>query len=306
MARQAYSGIRSFLFAPGNHPRKVEKVFGVGADAVILDLEDAVAIAEKEATREAVIIAMKADRPCRKYIRVNAIGTDWCTGDVEAVVSASLDGIVLPKVESASDLLTLDAMITEREQGLGLDLGSTDLMPIIETAKGVEHANEIAAATPRVRRLAFGGGDYTLDLDYNWTGDEEVLMYARARLSHASRLAGIEPPIDTVVLQIKDDRRFRASAERGRKFGFAGKLCIHPSQVPICNAVYTPTADEVAHARAVIEAFSKAEAEGSASIQLDGYFIDYPMVYKAQRIVALMDELAAAGAEPTASEEPAS
>ncbi len=114
-----------------------------------------------------------------------------------------------------------------------------------------------------------------------------MLSYARARLSHAARLGDLLPPIDTVVLQIKDDQRFEASARRGRKFGFGGKLCIHPSQVPLTHLVFTPSPEEVAHAEAVVAAFEAAEASGSASIQLDGYFIDYPIVYKSQRILAL-------------------
>ena len=117
-------------------------------------------------------------------------------------------------------------MISTAEISKGLVSGKIDLMPIIETAKGVENATEIASASSRVRRVAFGGGDYTLDLDYLWGADEEVLSYGRARLSHVSRVAKIDPPIDTVVLQINDDERFLASAERGRKFGFGGKLCI--------------------------------------------------------------------------------
>jgi citrate lyase subunit beta/citryl-CoA lyase len=290
--RSDYSGLRSFLFAPGNHPRKVAKVFDVGADAVILDLEDAVAIAEKPATRQVVVDALSAARHCRGYIRVNSVGTGFCRDDIKHVVGDYLDGIVLPKVECPDVLRSIDLHITECEKAAGMTPGTLDLMPIIETALGVEHAREIAEASPRVRRLSFGGGDYTLDLDYQWLADEAVLSYARAKLSHASRVANLEPPIDTVVLQIKDDERFTASAQRGRQFGFGGKLCIYPAQVPLTHAVFTPNDEEVAHARAVINAFEEAEAKGSASIQLDGYFIDYPIVDKARRILALTERLA--------------
>lgn len=279
--------IRSFLFTPGDHPRKVEKVFNASADAVILDLEDAVAIAEKVATRATVKTAMQQPRSCLGYIRVNALDTGYCEEDIKAVVGPWLDGIVIPKVESAATLLVVDELISKAEQAAGMAVGSLDLMPIIETARGVEFATEIASAVPRVKRLSFGGGDYTLDLDYIWTADEDVLSYARARISHASRVANIDPPIDTVVLQINDNERFCASAARGKKFGFAGKLCIHPAQVPLTNTTFTPNADEIAHAEAVVTAFEAAESDGSASIQLDGYFIDYPIVYKAQRIIAL-------------------
>ena len=294
MSDRQLAAIRSFLFTPANHPRRVEKVFQVGADAVILDLEDAVAVAEKVATRAKVVAAFKqSHRHSRHYVRVNGHDTDYCRDDMLATVGPWLDGVVIPKVESAAALWDVDHWLSEAEERAGLTPGSIDLLPIVETARGVEEANAIATAGTRVTRLAFGGGDYTLDLDYIWTADEEVLSYARARLSHASRLGNLLPPVDTVVLQIKDHPRFEASARRGRAFGFSGKLCIHPDQVPLTHAVFTPSAEEIAHARAVVAAFDAAESAGLASIQLDGYFIDYPIVYKSQRILALAELLAA-------------
>ncbi len=285
--------IRSFLFTPANHPRRVEKVFQVGADAVILDLEDAVAISEKPAARQDVVNAFSG-RPnsgTRHYVRVNSIDTPYCEEDIKATVGPWLDGVVLPKVESRACLNELERMLAAAEADQGLPVGSLDLMPIIETGRGVESAKKIATADSRIKRLAFGGGDYTLDLNYQWEADEAVLAYARAKLSHASRLGDLEPPIDTVVLQIKDNDRFLQSARQGKQFGFGGKLCIHPDQVPLTHEVFTPSEAEIAHARAVVAAFEAAEAEGSASIQLDGYFIDYPIVYKSQRILALADKL---------------
>ncbi|WP_435219581.1 HpcH/HpaI aldolase/citrate lyase family protein [Luminiphilus sp. nBUS_07] len=288
MPQRELAVIRSFMFTPANHPRRVEKVFQIGADAVILDLEDAVAVAEKVGARDDVVAAFSgSQRDCLHYVRINSVETEFWRDDIQATVGSWLDGIVVPKVESAVALLEVERAIAEAEDKAGLAAGCLDILPIIETAKGVEAAAEIATAGSRVRRFAFGGGDYTLDLDYEWSADEDVLAYARARLSHASRLGGLLPPIDTVVLQINDDARFTASAQRGRKFGFGGKLCIHPSQVPLTNAIFSPSAEEIAHATAVVAAFEAAEASGSASIQLDGYFIDYPIVYKSQRILAL-------------------
>ena len=287
--------IRSFLFTPANHPRRVEKVFQVGADAVILDLEDAVAISEKPAARQGVVNAFSS-RPnsgTRHYVRVNSIDTPYCEDDIKATVGPWLDGVVLPKVESRACLNELERMLAAAEAEQGIPVGSLDLMPIIETARGVESAKKIATADSRVKRMAFGGGDYTLDLNYQWEADEAVLAYARAKLSHASRLGDLEPPIDTVVLQIKDNERFLRSARQGKQFGFGGKLCIHPDQIPLTHEVFTPSDAEIAHARAVVDAFEAAEAAGSASIQLDGYFIDYPIVYKSQRILALADKLLA-------------
>ncbi len=279
--------IRSYLFAPGNHPKKIAKVFGVGADAVILDLEDAVAVDEKEATRALVVAAMQSERAPLGYVRVNPVDSIYFEADMEAVTGAWLDGIVVPKLESAEQLQSAVALLQRIEERRELEPGSIDLMPIIETARGIENANEVAAAHSRVRRVAFGAGDYTLDLGYQWDPEEEVLSYARSRLSHATRLAGLEPPVDTVVLQIYDDQQFLASAGRGRMFGFGGKLCIHPRQVPLCNELFTPSAKEIEEASAVVRAFEAAEASGSASIQLDGYFIDYPIVDKARRVLQL-------------------
>ncbi len=280
------SGVRSYLFAPGNHPRKVEKVFTAGADAILLDLEDAVPPKEKIATRAVVIAAMRAPRRARGYVRVNGLDTEWCADDIAAVAGPWLDGLVLPKVESAEQVRQASAWIAAVERAAGLPIGRLELMAIVETARGVELANEIAAADRRLARLAFGGGDYTNDLDLEWTSEERELDYARARLTHASRLANIEPPVDTVVIAVKDIERFRVSARNGRRMGLYGKLCIHPDQVAPCNEVFTPDAAQLAHARAVVEAFERAEASGSASIQVNGQFVDYPIVFKARRILA--------------------
>jgi citrate lyase subunit beta/citryl-CoA lyase len=293
MVKNVPAGLRSFLFAPGNHPRKVEKVFQSGADAVILDLEDAVPLAEKDSSRIAVVAAMKQPRSARGMVRINGFESKYWMADLEAVVGAWIDGIVLPKSEAPEQIRAVDVRMAQMERRAGMKEGTLELMPIIETAKGVENATPIAAASARVKRLSFGGGDYTHDLDLIWTAEEQELAYARARLTHASRVAGIEPPIDTVVIQIKDTPRFKLSAQNGRRMGFQGKLCIHPDQVAPCHEVFTPSAEEVAHARAVVAAFQAAEKAGSASIQLNGYFIDYPIVYKAQRVIALMERLQA-------------
>jgi citrate lyase subunit beta/citryl-CoA lyase len=287
---------RSFLFAPGNHPRRVGKSFTTGCDAVILDLEDAVAIAEKPATRATVVAALKLPRSCRGYIRVNSIDTEFCFDDIEAVVGPWLDGIMLPKVERAADLQAVDWMMTSLERRHGIVPGTIDLIPIIETAAGHGAAREIAASGGRLKRLSFGGGDYTRDLNLQWTFAEEEIAAVRSEVVLASRLAGIDPPIDTVFIHIKEHEHFARSARKGREFGFQGKLCIHPDQIGPTNDAYTPTDEEAAWARKIISSFNAAEAEGLASIQVDGYFVDYPIVEKAQRIVTLYDAVFASEA----------
>src|SRR5918992_1692338 len=153
--------LRTFLFAPGNHPRRTEKVFEAGADAAILDLEDAVAIGEKKATRAKIVEILGRPRRRATYVRVNAMETEFCFGDLFEVVQKGLDGIVLPKVESAAGLLAIDWMLGELERERGIERGTIDLMPIVETGKGVAAVEEIARAGSRVRRLAFGAGDFT-------------------------------------------------------------------------------------------------------------------------------------------------
>lgn len=284
---------RTFLFAPGNHPRKVEKVFDAGADAVILDLEDAVAISEKPATRAVVVEALQKPRRCRGYVRVNALDTEFCFEDIEAVVAPGVDGIVLPKVERAADLQMVDWMMSSLERKRGLPVGGIDLMPILETGKGIANAREIAGAGGRLRRLSFGAGDYTRDMGMDWTFQEAELGAAQAEVVLASRINDLEPPLDTVFIHIKEHDHFKKSAERARVMGFQGKLCIHPAQVQLANAAFTPTDEQVAWAREIIKAFAEAEAAGSASIQIKGYFVDYPIVVKAQRIVTLAEAVEA-------------
>jgi citrate lyase subunit beta/citryl-CoA lyase len=277
--------LRSFLFAPGNHARRVEKALSLDADAVILDLEDAVATAEKRATRDAVIAALARPRRARLYVRVNAVDTEFCYGDLVAIVRPGLDGIILPKVESAAGLATADWLLAQLEREQGVAPSAIDLVPIIETARGLSQIDAILAAGTRVKRIAFGAGDFTLDVNMAWSRGEAELAYARAKIVTASRAAGIEAPFDTVWVDLADEEGLEASARTALGFGFQGKMCIHPNQIAVVNRVFTPSEAEVAFAERVLAAFARAEAEGSAAIQLDGKFIDYPILYRAQRVL---------------------
>jgi citrate lyase subunit beta/citryl-CoA lyase len=286
---------RSFLFAPGNHPRRVEKALSLGADAVILDLEDACPIAEKVATRAIVVAACQKDRAGLGYVRVNATTTEFGYGDIVAVVQRGVDGIVLPKVESADELRAVEWVISSLERERGLPPGRFDVIPIIETGKGVANVRAITSAGTRVKRIAFGAGDFTLDMGLTWTRDEAELLPYRSECVLASRAAGIEAPVDTVWVDLKDAEGFRASAVRIKQLGFQGKMCIHPEQVPVVNEIISPSAAEVAWSRKVVDAFDAAEKAGSASIQLDGKFIDYPIVYRARRVLVQAEEIARKG-----------
>ena len=185
---------RSFLFAPGNHPRRVEKALSLDADAVILDLEDACPIAEKKATRAVVVAACQAPRTGLGYVRVNATTTEFGYGDIVAVVQAGVDGIILPKVESADEIRAVEWVISNLEKERGLPAGAFDVIPIIETAKGMTNIRAITAAGTRVKRIAFGAGDFTLDMSIEWSRAETELLPYRGECALASRAAGIEAP----------------------------------------------------------------------------------------------------------------
>jgi citrate lyase subunit beta / citryl-CoA lyase len=265
--------------------RRVEKALGLAADGVILDLEDAVAVSEKIATRPAVVETFGKSRSGRLYVRVNALTTDWCFGDIAAVVQTGLDGIILPKVEHAHELRTADWLIANLERERGLPGGAIDLIPIIETALGISNLKRICRSGTRTKLLAFGAGDFTLDMGMVWTRSEAELLPHRAACVLESRAAGLEPPMDTVWADLRDNDGFAASARHAAAIGFQGKMCIHPDQISGANAAFTPDDAAVAQAQKIVAAFDKAEAEGLASIQLDGQFIDYPIVQRARRVL---------------------
>jgi citrate lyase subunit beta/citryl-CoA lyase len=282
---KAMRPLRSFLFAPGNHARRVEKALSLDADAVILDLEDAVAIAEKSTTREVVASALERPPKGLLYIRVNALDTEFCFSDLLAVVRSGLDGILLPKVENAAGLATIDWLLAQLERDRNLPSGNIDLIPIIETARGLQQIDAILTAGTRVRRVAFGAGDFTLDVNMLWSRSETELSLARATIVVASRACGIDAPLDTVWVDLNDPAGLEASARAALGFGFQGKMCIHPDQIAVVNRVFTPSDVDIAFAERVTAAFARAEAEGSAAIQLDGKFVDYPIVHRAQRVL---------------------
>ncbi len=283
--------LRSLLFVPGNNARRVEKALGLTADAVILDLEDAVAAAEKPAARVCVAAALAQPRRCLAYVRINALGTAWCYRDLVEIVRPGLDGIILPKAESASDVRTIDWIMGELERERGIERGSIDLIPIIETGRGLAAIDEICASGGRLRRVVFGAADFTLDMNMQWTRDETELAQARAAIVLASRVAGIEPPLDTVWARLQDVDGLRASVLTSLRTGFQGRMCIHPDQIAIVHEIFTPSDEECARAEKVVAAFEQAEREGLASIRVDGQFVDYPIVEKARRTVAVVQRL---------------
>ncbi len=250
---------RTFLFAPGDHERRAGKALTLDADAAILDLEDAVATAKKVAARDQVRALLERPRTCRAFIRVNAFDTEFCFGDVSAVIGPGLDGIVLPKLESPAQIVAIDWMISALERAQSLPDRGIEVMPIIETARGMAALREIATSAAtlgnRVRRLAFGAGDYTLDLGMHWSLGETELEPARAQMVLHSRAAGLEAPIDTVWAELRETEAFAASCARVAALGFQGKMCIHPDQILVANAAFAPSAADIARAKTIAAAF---------------------------------------------------
>ena len=284
--------IRTFLFTPGNNEIRVEKAYGLGADAVILDLEDAVAVTEKKAARQMVKAILAKPRNAATFVRVNSLTTGFFYGDLVEMVQPGLDGIILPKSETAEDVLKVDWLISLLEQEKNLPAGKIDLIPLVESALGILNAKEIAAACARVSRVAFGAIDYTLDIGTSCSQAGSELFYARAQLVAASRAAGKKPPVDTVYPDIRDIEGLLLETKIVKQLGFFGKMVIHPNQIDPVNKVFSPTEEEVLWASKVAAAFDQAEAQGTASIQLEGKFIDYPVAMRAKRTLQLAAAIA--------------
>ena len=258
---------RSYLFAPGHNEKLLARVFDTGADAVILDLEDAVPPHAKAQARSMVSDAL-ADRPA--WVRINAVGSELAAADLEAVTGLAA-GIRIPKVESADDV----RWVRDRAPG-------TPLICAIESARGILAAPEIASA-PGVRHLSLGGVDLRRDLGA--TDGITQTLYARSHLVVASRAAGLGPPVDSVYARLDDEDGLRAQAEFARSLGFFGKSAIHPRQLPILHDVFTPSAEELEWARTVLDAF---DAAGGEAVKLpDGEFVDLPVADRARHLLDL-------------------
>lgn len=278
--------LRTVLFAPANHPRRTERLGDWGADAVVLDLEDAVAESEKVAARALVPTALaRFDGPLR-CVRVNALETGLLTGDLEAVVGPDLDAVVLPKVESPEELGLLAARLEQVERARGIEVGSVSVLPIVETARGMLASPEIArAGGPRTLTLLFGIGDFTVDLGIEPTAHGEELLHARSTLVLACRAADLAPPVDGPYLRgLDEEEDFTTDCHRARDLGFQGRIVIHPQQVAWANAAYSALdGDRLRAIEAVVTEFEAAEQRGEASIRVGNRFVDYPIYRLAKR-----------------------
>lgn len=279
--------MRSMLFVPAIVQRFIDKAPEAGADVICLDLEDSVPPDKKAEARPLArdAIAMMPRSGSALYVRVNSFSTGLAEDDLAEVVRPGLDGVVISKAESPDVIARTDALLAETEKQNGVAAGSVAIMPLIETAKGVMEAYDVCRASPRVSGAIFGAEDFATDMGIQRTAIGEEIYWARSLVAIACRAAGIAA-IDTPAPNYSDEQAVIRDMKLARSLGYNGKLCIHPSQVPIANEIFSPGAEELAEALAIVEAFERdGLAKGLASIAIDGKMVDTPMYERAKRIV---------------------
>jgi citrate lyase subunit beta / citryl-CoA lyase len=284
--------LRSLLNVPASRPAMVEKASGYGADALILDLEDSVPLDQKADARSIAREALGrlGEEGVITYVRVNAPASGLLGDDLDAIVSPSLAGIQLPKVDDPATIRRVDGMLAELEQARGLPSGSVELLVSLESARGVFFAYEILSAAPRVGSVMIAtaeNGDLQGDIGYLTTGTEDEVLYLRSKVLLAARVVGLANPIDGVHADVRNLAGLEHSARRARELGYRGKKVIHPAQVEVVNRVFSPTPAELDFHRRVLETFEAALAAGRATAVVDGRMIDYAMADTARRILGL-------------------
>lgn len=306
MARPAEPGappppIRSLLFVPGNREDRIRKALASEADAVVFDLESATPIGELDAARAICRRAIAAHASSRDaapdaappglprpaiLVRVAEARSPDLPRDLAAVVQPGLTGILLPQVQDARDVVAAAEALAQQEERAGIPVGRTRIMPLVESASAVRLAFEIASASPRVAYMggATGrGGDLARSLGFRFTPDGRETLFVRSKVLVDVRAAGIPNPISGIWGQVDDLEGLRAFALQSRDLGYEGLMAIHPKQLPIVNAVFSPSADEIGEWRRILEAMAQAEREGKGAIRMDGRLLDAAHVKTARQ-----------------------
>ena len=280
------------LFLPGNTPNIIVNGEILGADAVILDLEDAVAPGEKDSARILVrnAIGRMGFGKCEVIVRINSVDTDFWMKDLDAIIPVKPTLIMPPKTSCAADVRIVDEYITSLEEKLGMEKNTVGLIPLIETALGVENAYEIASASKRVQAIFLGAEDLTADLHCKRTKEGNEIAYARSRMVCAARAAGVEV-YDTPFTDVNDDEGIYADTEYAKSLGFTGKSAISPRHVGAINEVFSPSQKDIDYAYEVMEAIRIGKEQGKGAVALRGKMIDAPIVARAQQTIAMAEEL---------------
>jgi citrate lyase subunit beta/citryl-CoA lyase len=290
--------LRSWMFVPGDKQRMLDKALGLHVDALMMDLEDGVAPAEKDnarrqiaATLDSVAAQLRANSavstPAR-YVRVNAVGSERLRDDLASVVRPGLEGLVIPKVETPGQIALVEDVLGRREVETGVPEGSLRLLVAIESPIGLFNAYPIASSSARIVGLIFGAEDFCREMALPLRREAEAsdLIYARSHIATAAAAAHAQA-VDGVWTDLKDQEGMRRHALRARRLGMSGISIIHPSQIDAANAAFTPTREEMEYAAEVLQAFEAARARGDGAIALRGQLLDYPIVDRARQTVAL-------------------
>lgn len=284
--------IRSMLFLPGNSPKMLEKGPFLGSDALVFDLEDAVAPDQKDAARTLLKHTLAATDfgKAKKVIRINSIDSNgFWKQDLEAVIPAKPFAILLPKVERPDEIQLVSSQMTQLEELIGIKPQSVRLMILLETCLGIERAYELASSDPRIWAIQLGAEDLTADMQAKRTNRGDEIMYARMRVINAARAAKIEV-YDSPFTDMSDTEGFEADLRLAKRFGFSGKTAINPRHVASINRCFLPTQDDIDYAYAVLNAIEEAKATGRGAIALKGKMIDRPVVLRAQSVIAAEKE----------------
>lgn len=274
---------RTMLYLPGNNPNMLLRGHLFNPDGLILDLEDAVAVREKDAARILIRDVLKRGEfgSCEVTVRINGLDTEYWRKDIETLVPLGrLDGVRAPKVDDAVTVKLLDEALSEIESKAGLEVGRTKIFCLLETARGIFNTYDIASASPRVTAVIPGGEDLTADLRTNRSAEGTELEGIRRNVIVAARAAGVDA-LDTVFPRITDDEGLRRETSFIKQLGFDGKSVIHPNQIPIIHEVFTPTEKEIERARKIVAAAKEAAERGFGAVQVDGRMVDAPVVKRA-------------------------
>jgi len=279
---------RSLLYIPGNNPGMLQNCSIYGSDGVLLDLEDSISISEKDAARKLVKHALLSldFGTVEKVVRINGRDTPFFEADLAEIVPAAPDAVRLPKVDSAEDVIETDRIISRIEAEHGLAPGSVGIQAMLETARAIVNVNSIAAASPRLVGLTLGGQDLAADLGIKATKLGLELLFARSAVVIAAKAFGLQA-FDTVYTDVADLEGLAEAAAISVSLGFSGKAAIHPSQISVIHAAFTPEEKEVAKAAKIVAAAKEAEARGLGVIAVDGRMVDAPVVAQAARILEL-------------------
>ena len=296
--------LRSWMYVPGHRQRMIDKALELqNVDAIMLDIEDGVAPAEKETARRQIAASLdrlqermagssSTIRTPARYVRINAAGHEYMHADLAAVIRTALEGLVLPKVEKPEQVKIVEEILDHRESQIGVAVGSVRLLVSIESPRGLMNAYALATCSPRVMGLIFGAEDFgrELGLPLRQEGEARDMIYARSAIVTAAAAANVQA-VDGVWPDLQDTEGLKKFALQSRRLGFTGMSLIHPSQVDTVNAAFTPVPEEMDYCRQVVQAYEEAVARGDGAIAFGGQLLDPPIVERARRTLALAESL---------------